>query len=481
MDRNQTGNPRGHSARIEAVRQRVHALASAAMPDPVAAAAHRMLAPRSWRKEHMVLATLFATVTTLVAAIAPGFASATRRPSEPAMVTHAVVLPEAALIESGVDAGESEKHPTATAAADWQTITVESGQTLGGIFATLDLPATTLHRLLQQPGVSAPLARIRAGTQFQFLIAAPGELRAMRFDRDEASRVLLTFDGDRIDQQIEERALQHRVRMARGEIEGSLFGAGAKAGLSNGAIVELAKVFGYDIDFAQDLRVGDRFSVVYEEIYRDGERLRAGDILAATFVNQGKTYTAFRYEFADGRTEYFDDTGRPLKKSFLRIPVEFTRISSLFSTARKHPILGRVRAHQGVDYAAGTGTPIMSAGDGRIAFAGWKNGYGRTVIVDHGRGYTTLYGHMSRFAKAKTGARVRQGETIGFVGMSGLASGPHLHYEFRINGAHRDPLKVTLPKPEPLPRTELARFRLQTQPMLAKLQMIDGSRAYASR
>jgi murein DD-endopeptidase MepM/ murein hydrolase activator NlpD len=170
-----------------------------------------------------------------------------------------------------------------------------------------------------------------------------------------------------------------------------------------------------------------------------------------------------------------------MKKSFLRTPLEFRRISSLFSSARKHPVLGRVRAHKGVDYAANSGTPIMSAGDGRIKFAGWQNGYGRTVIVDHGRGYTTLYGHMSRFGKYKTGARVRQGDIIGHVGKSGLATGPHLHYEFRVAGVHRDPLKVTLPKPEPLPGSELARFRLHTQPLLAKLELLEGGRQFASR
>jgi murein DD-endopeptidase MepM/ murein hydrolase activator NlpD len=477
--------------RVQAIRrcaQRFEVADSAAplQRHPAATVASAVLTPKSWRREHVVLASLFATVTTLVAAIAPGFANATRQSIEPVLITQPLALPDIAEVVDPA-ASPAPGTPSATLAAsplpesDWQLVTVKPGQTLGDIFESLGLPVTAMHRLLDHPGAREPLTRIRPGTQFKFDIPAAGELRAVRFDRDEASRVTLTLRADTIEEQVQQRDLQQRVQMAGGEIEDSLFGAGTKAGLSNGAIIELAKVFGYDIDFAQDLRVGDRFSVVYEEIYRDGERLRAGDILSATFINQGKRYTAFRYEFADGRAEYFDADGRPLKKSFLRIPVEFTRISSLFSAARKHPILGRTRAHQGVDYAAGSGTPIMAAGEGRISFAGWKNGYGRTVIVDHGRGYTTLYGHMSRFGKAKTGARVRQGETIGFVGMSGLASGPHLHYEFRINGSHRDPLKVTLPKPEPLPHSELARFRLQTQPMLAKLQLLEGGHAYASR
>lgn len=475
--------PATRSARAQAIRRRLHHLEQGTHASPaqltqakVSAVAAMVMSPRAWRREHVVLATLFASVTTLVAAIAPGFANATRQSLEPVRVTQAILLPEAEVAPEAIpEAAATDSAP------QWTQVTVQAGQTMGDIFESQGLSAAVLHRLLEVPGAREPLTRIRAGAQFSFDIPQPGQLRAMQFERDEASRVVLTLDGDKIRQDVQERTLQRRIQMASGTIEGSLFGAGAKVGLSHGAIAEMAKVFGYDIDFAQDLRVGDRFNVVYEEVYRDGERLRAGDLLAATFVNQGKTYSAFRYQFADGTAEYFDDTGRPLKKSFLRTPVDFVRISSVFSTARKHPVLGRVRKHDGVDYAAGTGTPIVSAGDGRISFAGWKNGYGRTVIVDHGRGYTTLYGHMSRFGKAKTGARVSQGQTIGYVGMSGLASGPHLHYEFRINGAHRDPLKVTLPKPEPLPTAELARFRLQTQPMLAKLQLIDGGRAYASR
>ena len=495
------GNAAAGTGRVQAIRrgaQRLSDAARTATPEAassqasasqattpsarVASIAGAALAPRTWRREHWMLASLFATATTLVAAIAPGFANATRQPVEPVLITQPLALPE---IEApaGIATQDvaSDDFVAESDEPNWQTVTVKSGQTLGDIFASLDLPTSTMHRLLAHPGCKDPLTRIRPGTQFHFDIASPGELRAVRFDRDEASRVTLSLAGEKITESVQQRDIQRRIQMASGEIKGSLFGAGAEAGLSNGAIVELAKVFGYDIDFAQDLRVGDSFSVVYEEVYRDGERLRAGDILAATFVNQGKRYNAFRYEFADGRQEYFDGEGRPMKKSFLRIPIEFARISSLFTSSRKHPVLGITRAHKGVDYAAGSGTPIMTAGDGRISFAGWKNGYGRTVIVDHGRGYTTLYAHMSRFGKAKTGARVGQGDVIGYVGASGLASGPHLHYEFRVAGVHRDPLKVTLPKPEPLPRAELARFQLQTQPMLAKLQLIEGGRAYAAR
>ena len=243
----------------------------------------------------------------------------------------------------------------------------------------------------------------------------------------------------------------------------------------------MAEVFGYDIDFAQDLRRGDHFAVIYDEVYRDGERLRSGDILAATFVNGGKRYVALRHPQADGTTGYYDAEGRPLKKAFLRTPVEFSRISSRFSSARRHPILGSVRAHRGVDYAAPKGTPIRTAGNGRVIFRGWKSGYGNCVIVQHPNNVTTLYAHMSRFAAGRgVGTRVNQGEVVGYVGMTGLATAPHLHYEFRVGGVHRDPLTVPLPKAEPLGPAELLAFRRSSTPVMARLTLIEQREPAAS-
>jgi murein DD-endopeptidase MepM/ murein hydrolase activator NlpD len=424
------------------------------------------------RRPGLALASLAGAALLVAALIGPGFADASLQ--ERRVEISLEVPPPAAEALAVVE-------PISTATADWQVVQVRGGQTLGAIFSSLGLSGRDLHRVLEHPGARKPLSRIRPGDEFAFDIDPDGRLRALRFDRDEGHRVVLTVDEDGISEEVLPRMLQHRVQLVSGEITESFYGAGERAGMSPAAILELAKVFGYDIDFAQDLRVGDRFHAVYEEVWRDGERLRQGDVLAATFVNQGKRYQVFRYEFADGRVEHFDADGRPTKKSFLRMPIDFARISSRFSSARKHPVLGTTRAHRGVDYAAGTGTPIMAAGDGRVKFAGWQGGYGRTMILDHGNGITTLYAHMSRFGGHKTGSRVRQGSVIGYVGASGLATGPHLHYEFRIAGVHRDPLKVTLPKPEPLPRSELARFQLQMQPMLAQLELLEGGRAYATR
>jgi len=433
------------------------------------------------RHERWLLASMVATTVLLTAAIGPGFASAGLDDYEVQRWVQPLPLPAPeAVADTSELVSAAETATSAEPAPEWRSVEIKSGQTMGSVFASLDLPAALLHRLLQRPGLRNALTRVRAGARFEFDIAPDGSLRGLRFERDEASVVTVWVEAGTISEEITQRDIQSRIQMASGVIEESLFGAAAEAGIGHGTVLELAKVFGYDIDFTRDLRVGDRFDLVYEEIYRDGERLRGGDIIAASFVNQGKAYHAFRYTFADGRSAYFDLEGRPMKKSFLRVPVEFTRISSRFTTARKHPVLGTMRAHRGVDYAARNGTPIMAAGDGRIRFSGWMNGYGRTIIIDHGRGYSTLYGHMSRLGSYKTGSRVRQGNTIGYVGSSGLATGPHLHYEFRINGSHRDPLQVTLPKPEPLPKSELARFQEQTRPLLAKLEMLEGKRRYAA-
>jgi murein DD-endopeptidase MepM/ murein hydrolase activator NlpD len=393
--------------------------------------------------------------------------------SDSAIATLEIALPADPLVTvAAPDMGEQARVET-------RSVRIDAGQTMGEIFASLGLPGTTLHRLLEHPGAREPLSRLRPGSEFTFVTDADGSLLSLQFERGENERVVLHIEDDHVREETQARAMQRRVLMASGEIRSSLFTAGEQAGMSHTAILELAKAFGYDIDFAQDLRVGDRFDVVYEEIWREGERLRSGDVLAATFVNQGKRHQVFRYQFADGRSDYFDADGRPMKKGFLRMPIDFARISSRFTSARRHPVLGTVRAHRGVDYAAATGTPIMSAGEGRVSFAGWKNGYGRTVILQHANNVSTLYGHMSRLGKYKTGSRVRQGDVIGYVGATGLASGPHLHYEFRVAGVHRDPLKVTMPKPEPLPKSELQRFRMQTQPLLAQLDLLAGGSAYA--
>src|SRR6478736_5696820 len=415
-------------------------------PSPRNAAWHK------WSHEHWLVAGMFGFVGTALIAIVPGFSNATKAAeAAPARVELALPLPavsaDARLALSG-----------------WQTVRVGKGENLGSIFAKLQIPATTLHQLLEATSAKNSLVHLREGQELSFELDNNGSLKTLRFDKDPSTRIDLAIAGDKVTENVLLRPLERRVEIASGIITSSLYADGARAGLTAGSINTLANIFKYDIDFVEDLRDGDTFQVVYEELWRDGQRVGTGDVIGATFTNRGK------------RFQDFDETGRPLKKVLMRIPIEFARLSSTFGM-RKHPVLGRMRAHKGVDYAARAGTPIMAAGDGRVAFVGWKNGYGRAVIIDHGQGRSTLYGHMSAWGKEKQGQHVSQGSTIGYVGASGLATGPHLHYEFRINGTQVNPLTVTMPKPQPLSGVALAKFRAATAPAVAKLQMVEKNNA----
>ncbi len=363
----------------------------------------------------------------------------------------------------------------ASASDQWSTVAVRSGETLGHVFARMGLSSAQMHQILESCEHTKRLNRLMPGQELDFEIE-DARVQRLRFMVGDNLEVQVQHDGERYVSSTKEVALERRVRDASGSIHRSLFLDGERAGLSDALIIELAQVFAWDIDFALDIRAGDRFSVIFEEIYRDGEKLRDGNILAAAFVNNGKRFDAVRMVHEDGKAEYFGSEGRNLKQAFMRTPLKFSRISSGFSLSRRHPILGVMRAHRGVDYAAPTGTPIRATGDGKITFRGAKSGYGNTIVVDHRGGYQTLYAHLSRFEpKARHGQRVRQGEVIGYVGMTGLATAPHLHYEFRINGVHRNPLTVDLPKADPLRGAELARFQAESSAVLARLAMIESS------
>lgn len=242
-----------------------------------------------------------------------------------------------------------------------------------------------------------------------------------------------------------------------------------------------SQFFQWDIDFATDVRPGDSFSIIYDEFYIRGEKVKTGDIVAAEFINRGKKYRAVRYEDPKGNIDYYTPDGHSLKRRFSRTPVKFSRISSHFTLKRWHPILHRFKKHTGVDYAAPTGTPVKATSNGRVEFVGVKGGYGNAVILQHGQHYSTLYGHLKNFAKhLKKNQRIKQGQVIGYVGMTGLATGPHLHYEFRIDGKHRNPLTVKLPQGYPVPKKYREDFRKQTQKTIAKLELQDTTELAAS-
>ncbi len=269
------------------------------------------------------------------------------------------------------------------------------------------------------------------------------------------------------------------ITSVHGTVNTSLSLAGQKAGLSNELIYQLTNIFAWDIDFANNLNQGDQFTVVYEET-RIGNNSSRSQIIAAEFVNQGRILTAIRYKDKEGHVNYYSPEGKPMRKAFLSTPVDFVRISSGFDIHRRHPILNRIRAHKGVDYAARTGTPVKSAGDGEVIFLGRKGGYGQVMIVKHGERYETLYAHLSDFKKGlETGDLVKQGEVIGYVGQTGLATGPHLHYEFRVDGVHRNPETLNLAQSLPLHEEILADFKTQTRPLLDQIYNVKAKTLFA--
>ena len=348
-------------------------------------------------------------------------------------------------------------------------VIVRRNDTLDAIFRKLELSLADLANLRALSGVRALVDRLVPGEALR-LTHRNGELLSLErnLSLTEQLKVTRAADGFRAD--VSARPIEARVTVAHGVIDSSLFDAAQGAGMQDQTVLQLAQIFGWDIDFALDLRPGDEFTVSYQRLYQHGEYLQDGPILAARFTNQGHEVRAVRFRSPDGTERYYSPDGRSMQKAFLRAPLEFRRISSGFSRARYHPILDLVRAHQGVDYAAPSGTPVRAAGDGRIRFRGVKGGYGNLIEIDHGGGIVTVYGHLSRFAgAARVGARVQQGQTIAYVGMTGLATGPHLHYEYRLNGRYLDPQHVKLPDATPLDASLQADFRRQTAPLLAAI------------
>lgn len=362
----------------------------------------------------------------------------------------------------------------------WVSHKVRSGESLARIFKDQGLTPQLLYKITHSSDEAAGLARIIPGQTLKFAFDPDGELVTLDHVLSAIHTLRIEATDDGFAAQDLRKDLEVRTAEAHGTINDSLFVDGQAAGLSDGQIMELAGIFGWDIDFALELRKGDSFSLVYEEQYLDGKKYRDGPILAAEFINRGTSFRAIRFEDEAGNVSYYDTDGSSKRRAFIRTPVKFARVSSRFTNKRWHPVLKKWRSHKGVDYAAPTGTPIKATGSGRVISRGWKGGYGKAVIIQHGGKYTTLYGHMSRFnAKVKNGSRVKQGQVIGYVGQTGLASGPHLHYEFRINGVHRNPLTVKLPKSDPLPKAQLAAFRASSAPLLAKLDALSPTTVVA--
>ncbi len=392
--------------------------------------------------------------------------------------------PKLALMErqqdpTGPQLNSNTKKETAeilTPKKKWKTIIVKDGDNLSLIFSRLAISKNDLYEILSLGEGTQSLKHLKPG-QVLRLKLNDSKVEELVHESDLTHTLRVKKTDNQFETEIIEEKPDIKIATSTGQIQDSLFLSGQKAGLSDNVIMQMFDIFGWDIDFVLDIRENDQFRVIYEELYKNDKKIKDGKILAAEFINQGKVLKAVHYVGSDEQPGYYSEQGKSMKKAFLRTPVNFTRISSHFNLSRKHPVLNKIRAHKGVDYAAPLGTPVKSTGNGKVLFVGTKNGYGNTVIVQHGGKYTTLYAHLSRFSRGlKKSKRVEQGQTIAYVGKTGLATGPHLHYEFRVSGVHRNPLTVDLPKSLPLPEQYMNDFIQKTKPLLSKLaSLTDGS------
>ncbi len=347
-------------------------------------------------------------------------------------------------------------------------VTVKKGQTLSGIFTDMGLSQSLLLKIAHFNEDSKKLVKVMPGNDLHFTMTAEGDLVQLRYQASAFEELIVHNDMEQLSTELVTHDQQIRLVSAEGTIENSLFGAGKAAGLTDSMVMQLANIFSWDIDFVLEIRSGDAFSLIYEQVYKDGEYLMDGKILAASFTNQGTKYEAVYFEQDEGDGAYYAADGRAMKKAFLRAPLNFSYISSSFNPKRLHPVTKRVKAHRGIDYSAPVGTPVYAAGNGRVMQAGYNKFNGNYVFVQHPNGIVTKYLHFSKRA-VKKGQKVKQGQTIGYVGATGMVTGAHLHYEFIYNGVHRNPRTVSLPKSKPLPDAVMPDFLTYSTPLLMRL------------
>lgn len=359
-------------------------------------------------------------------------------------------------------------------------LTIRPGDTLDRLFRKHDLDLAHLAAIVRLPEAGDHLRMLRPGDEFE-IEHDDGQLVSLYRELNLKSALQVMRHDAGFAAEIVDRPIEFRQRRAYGRIDSSLFESGAAAGLPDKLIMNLAGIFAWDIDFVLDIRGDDDYFLLYEEIYQDGKFVTDGEIIAAEFNNNGRMFQAIRYVDKEGRSDYFTPEGLSVRKAFVRAPVDFSRISSSFNPRRRHPVLNTIRAHRGVDYAAPSGTPIKAAGDGKVIFRGRKGGYGNAIIVQHGGNITTLYAHMSKFARAaRVGSRVEQGQAIGYVGSTGLATAAHLHYEYRLNGVHRNPRTVKLPQAAPIREEYREHFLATVEPILSELRQFKRTQIAAA-
>ncbi len=361
-------------------------------------------------------------------------------------------------------------------------IIVRSGDTLSRILQRQGVNSPALNQAIDNNQQARALYRLSPGEVINLRVDNNGELLGLMYPINSSETLQINREGKNYQVNLNRREFETRITYITGVIDRSLFVAGQQAGLPDAMIMRLVELFGWDIDFVLDIRKGDSFAVVYEERYWRGQKVANGNILAAEFINRGKPFRVIAHKNGSGFTAYYTPAGRSIKRTFLRAPVKLSRITSRFSLRRYHPILKRWRAHRGVDYGSPWGTPVRSTANGRVLFMGRKGGYGNTVILKHGGVYSTLYAHLSRFnRKIRTGSYVEQGQIIGYVGKTGLVTGPHLHYEFRVKNRHRNPLRYRFPQAAPINPLHRQAFLGQAQLWVQRLNTISQNRFQLAR
>lgn len=358
-----------------------------------------------------------------------------------------------------------------TIASFWRNERVQRGDTVVELLRRLNIEDNAASAYLRTAQEADSFRKLAVGREVQAETSADGGLVALRYLGDNGTQIVIEKQGDGYTTRTLPAQLEKRLFVRTGEIKGSLYAATDAAGMPDAAANQLTEIFSGDIDFHHDLRKGDKFTVVYEMTYSDGALVNTGRIQAAEFINQGQTYRAIHFQ-----GDYYTPEGKSVRKAFLRSPIEFSRISSGFTNSRFHPVLNQWRAHKGVDFAAPIGTKVKATSDGVVSTIGRQGGYGNYITVSHQGRFTTVYGHLSRFAKGlRRGQRVAQGDVIGYVGMTGLTSGPHLHYEFKIDGQQRDPLRVALPDAQPVSAADKAAFQLVADNFVARLNLLRNT------
>ncbi|HEX4917820.1 MAG TPA: peptidoglycan DD-metalloendopeptidase family protein [Limnobacter sp.] len=358
---------------------------------------------------------------------------------------------------------------------------IRRGDTLIGLLERLGVNTEGLAPFMGKDPVAKQLVNLRAGRVLTVQQTLEGELKWLRYksavEEEGQESILVQKNNGVFTAKLESVEFEKQIVFRHGRIESSLFAAADKAGLPDSIAIQLTEIFSSDIDFHRELRRGDEFKVVYEDLTLEGRSARAGRVLAVEFVNNNKPHKAYWFAPGSGSPGYYNEEGRSMRKSFLRSPLKFSRISSGFSTRRFHPIQQRWKAHHGVDYAAPTGTPIMATASGTVSFVGVQNGYGNFVEIQHHSGYSTAYAHLSRFGKGlKRGQKVEQGDIIGYVGATGWATGPHLHYEFRVNRIPKDPLSVNVARAEPLDRNTIHEFKRVQMALDRRMELATAQR-----